>query len=51
MSDIDKLEKRVSNFKRLDSRNISIETKNTIIQKIENIFDYFNENDEKKIIK
>jgi len=48
MSDIDKLEKRVSNFKRLDSRNISFETKNTILQKLENIFDYFNENDEKK---
>ena len=48
MSDIDKLEKRVSNFRRLDSRNISFETKNTILQKIENIFDYFNENDEKK---
>lgn len=48
MSDIDKLEKRVPNFRRLDSRNIPFETKNTILQKIENIFDYFNENDEKK---
>ena len=40
---------KIKNTRKLDSRNISCETKDTILEKIKNIFNYFNENDEKNI--
>lgn len=39
-------QKNVKDSYKLDSRNISIENKETILYKIENIFNYFNEIDE-----
>ena len=47
--DINKFQEKINNTRKLDSRNISLENKETILEKIENIFNYFNENDEKNI--
>ena len=47
--DINKFQENIDNKRKLDSRNISLENKETIFEKIENIFNYFNENDEKNI--
>ena len=47
--DINKFQEKINNTRKLDSRNISLENKETTLEKIENIFNYFNENDEKNI--
>ena len=51
MIDINNYENKESiiDIGKLDSRNISFETKETILNRIEKIYNYFNENDEENI--
>ena len=49
MKEVNKFQEKIKNTRKLDSRNVFLETKETILEKIENIFNYYNENDEKNI--
>lgn len=46
---INNFQEKINNSRKLDSRNISFESKNSILEKLEKIYNYFNENDEKKL--
>ena len=49
IKDINEFQKNKNNKRKLDSRNIFFEEKNTILERIKKIYNYFNEKDEEAI--